>query len=253
MLLTQKTIAEGALSLCMECNRLYDLTHATSGEERQKYFLLLEILTPIIKTYASEQSSRSVALAIQTLGGYGYTTDFPVQQHYRDLKIMSLYEGTTGIQSLDLLGRKVTMEKGRALQLLGEAIQDTIVSASSHPALLPYTQTLDLELKRIVSVLQYLGQFAAKGEVGRYLSDATVFMEMAGYLVIGWQWLKQAQVAAQKIAGKDFIANTEVFYQSKIHAMEFFFHYELTHAAACEKTLLNTRQLTNIKNYDMFA
>jgi butyryl-CoA dehydrogenase len=87
----------------------------------------------------------------------------------------------------------------------------------------------------------------------RYLADATVFMEMAGYTIIGWQWLKQAVVAAQKLASKDFNANTETFYQSKIHTMEFFFNYELPHAAACEKTLLHTAQLTNIKNHDMFA
>lgn len=253
MLLTQKAIAEGSLSLCMECNRLYDLTHATTGEEKENYFFLLEILTPIVKTYASEQGSRSAALAIQTLGGYGFTTDFSVQQHYRDLKIMSLYEGTTGIQSLDLLGRKVTMEKGRALQLLQETIQDTITKASTHPALASYAKTLETELARMSSVLQHLGQFSKKGEIDRYLSDAGVFMEMAGYLVIGWQWLKQAVAAAEKLAEKDFSTHTDIFYQSKIHTMEFFFHYELPHAQACEKTLMNTRQLTHIKNHDMFA
>ena len=253
MLLTQKAIAEGSLSLGMECNRLYDLTHATTGEERQKHFLLLEILTPIVKTYSSEQGSRSVALAIQTLGGYGFTTDFPVQQHYRDLKIMSLYEGTTGIQSLDLLGRKVMMEKGKALQLSVDTIQDTIMKAATHPGLQSYAQTLGIELKRIETVLRHLGQFAMKGEIDRYLSDATVFMEMAGHLVIGWQWLKQGLVSAEKIEAKDFSSNSEVFYQGKLHTMAFFFHYELPHAAACEKTLLNTVQLTNIRDHGMFA
>lgn len=253
MLFTQKAIAEGALSLGMECNRLYDLTHATSGEEKQKYFLLLEILTPIMKTYASEQGSRSTALAIQTLGGYGYTTDFPVQQHYRDLKIMSLYEGTTGIQSLDLLGRKVTMEKGKALQLLGEAIQHTIIEASAYSALQPYALTLGVEMKRIVSVLQHLGKFAGQGETDRYLSDASVFMEMASYIVIAWQWLKQALVATERITHKDFSSNSAIFYEGKVHTMKFFFDYELTHASACEKTLLQTSQLTHIKNHGMFA
>jgi alkylation response protein AidB-like acyl-CoA dehydrogenase len=253
MLLTQKAIAEGALSLGMECNRLYDLTHATTGEERQAHFLLLEILTPIVKTYSSEQGSRSAALAIQTLGGYGYTTDFPGQQHYRDLKIMSLYEGTTGIQSLDLLGRKVTMEKGKALQLLAEAIQGTIDGALPYPVLQPYAESLASELKRMKGVLQHLQQFAVKGEIDRYLSDAGVFMEMISYQVIAWQWLKQALVSQQKIAAAEFSSNNEVFYQSKIHTMAFFFRYELVHAEACEKTLLNTVQLTNITNHDMFA
>lgn len=253
MLLTQKAIAEGALSLGMECNRLYDLTHVTTGEEKASALLLMEILTPIVKTYASEQGSRSAALAIQVLGGYGFTTDFPVQQHYRDLKIMSLYEGTTGIQSLDLLGRKVTMEKGKALQLLAETIQDTITKAAAYPALQPYAQLLGIETGRMGSVLKHLSQFAAKGEIDRYLSDATVFMELAGYIVIGWQWLKQALAAAQKIAAADFSTQTKLFYESKIHTMEFYFKYELVHAAACESTLINAQQLTNIRNYEMFA
>ena len=253
MLLTQKAIIEGALSLGMECNRLHDLTHITTGDEKQKHWLLLEILTPIMKTYSSEQASRSAALAIQTLGGYGFTTDFPVQQHYRDIKIMSLYEGTTGIQSLDLLGRKVTMEKGRALELLGDEILKTITKASAHEQLQPYSAMLGEELKRMASVLQYLMQFAKKGELDRYLADASIFMEMAGHIVIGWQWLKQAETAAQKLVEKNFSANSEIFYQSKIHTMEFFFNYELPHAAACEKTLLQPGSLTNIKNHDMFA
>jgi len=129
MLLTQKAIAEASLSLAMECNKLYDLVHSTEGEEKETNLLLLEILTPIVKTYASEQGSRSTALAIQTLGGYGFTTDFPVQQLYRDIKIMSLYEGTTGIQSLDLLGRKVTMQNGKAVKLLAVTMMKTIEEA----------------------------------------------------------------------------------------------------------------------------
>ena len=253
MLLTQKAIIEGALSLGMECNRLHDLTHVTLGEEKENHWLLLEILTPIVKTYSSEQGSRSAALAIQTLGGYGFTTDFPVQQHYRDLKIMSLYEGTTGIQSLDLLGRKVTMQNGKALQLLGATIMETISKASTYPDLQSYAAELGGEVKRMAGIIQHLSQFVQKGEIDRYLSDATVFMEMASYIVIGWQWLKQAETAAKKLAQKDFKINSESFYQSKILTMEFFFRYELPHAAACEKTLLQTDTLTNIRNTDMFS
>lgn len=253
MLLTQKTIAEGSLSLGMECNRLYDLVHVTDGEEKQKHFLLLEILTPIVKTYASEQGSRSAALAIQTLGGYGYTMDFPVQQLYRDIRIMSLYEGTTGIQSLDLLGRKITMENGKALQLLSETIEDTITRASVYKELQSYSSLLNKELVRITAVVNHLQLFLKNGQAERYVADAAVFMEMAGYIVIAWQWLKQAEIAAQKLSVKDFSSQTAIFYESKIHTMAFFFHYELPHSAACEKTLLNDQQLTHIKNHEMFA
>lgn len=238
MLLTQKAIVEGAMSLVMECYKLADLVTATSGEDQHRHWLLLEILTPIVKTYATEQGNRSTSLGIQVLGGYGYTMDFPAQQYYRDLRIMALYEGTTGIQSLDLLGRKVTMENGRALQLLVAAMSDTIAQAAQHEALRSYADRLKSEIERVGATLQHLGKYAQAGEMERYLADATVFMEMAGYVVIAWQWLKMATVAQQQLAASGS-AQTQGFYEEKIHTMKFFFRYELPHAAACAQTLLN--------------
>ena len=251
MLLTQKAIVEGALSLVMECNRLYDLAHAT-GEEQHGHWLLLEILTPIVKTYSAEQGSRSAALAIQTLGGYGFTTDFPVQQHYRDLRIMSVYEGTTGIQSLDLLGRKVVMENGKALALLLSAIQETIKRATDYDTLKPYASALREELKRVQHVMTHLSTYAAGGDLDRYLADASVFMEMISYIVIGWQWLKQAVIATSQIQSGNFNLQTKAFYEGKVHTMKFYFRYELPHAEACGKTLLDPEYLTNIKTRELF-
>ncbi len=252
MLFTQKSIAEGSLSLAMECNKLYDQVNGSSGEVKENLLLLLELLTPIVKTYASEQGSRSASLAIQTLGGYGFTTDFPVQQHYRDLKIMSLYEGTTGIQSLDLLGRKVTMQNGKAIKLLMNSIENDLKSSLHFETLIPYCTTLSNELKRMERVLENLSRYLQKGEVERYLSDATVFMEMAGYIIIAWQWLKMASVSAEKISESDFKSNSQSFYKGKIHTMEFFFKYELPHAEACAKTLEDLHTLTNVKNQELF-
>ncbi len=250
MLLTQKAIAEGSLSLAMECNRLYDFAHATEGDTQRGHLLLLEILTPIVKTYSSEQGSRSAALAVQTLGGYGFTMDFPVQQHYRDLKIMSIYEGTTGIQSLDLLGRKVTMDKGKALTLLAEAIRSAIAEASSVPGLEVYAKQLEAELQRIQTVVNHLLKFAGS-DIDRFLADATVFMEQLSYVVIGWQWLKMATLAAGRLASNDLTRQTRAFYEGKVHTMKFFFRYELPHAEACAKTLLDEAYLTNLTNWDL--
>jgi butyryl-CoA dehydrogenase len=252
MLFTQKAISEGSLSLAMECNKLYDQVHGSTGEAKENYLLLLELLTPIVKTYASEQGSKSAALAIQTLGGYGFTTDFPVQQLYRDLKIMSLYEGTTGIQSLDLLGRKVTMQNGKAVSLLMSSINSDIIKSMEFENLIPYANTLNDELKRMGKVLEHLSGFALKGDIERYLSDATVFMEMAGHIIIAWQWLKMAAIAAKKISESDFKSNSLAFYQGKIHTMEFFFKYELPHSEACAKTLEDLHTLTNVKTHEMF-
>jgi butyryl-CoA dehydrogenase len=249
MLLTQKAIVEGSMSLIMECYRLYDLHHATEGAVQRRHWLLLEILTPIAKTYASEQGNRATSLAIQVLGGYGYTMDFTVQQYYRDLRIMALYEGTTGIQSLDLLGRKVLMEQGQALQLLVEAMQQTIAAASRDAALQPYAEALQKEVQRTGATLQQLGQLAAAGDLEGYLADATVFMEMAGLTVIAWQWLKMAVCASEKLAEGGLNAQTTAFYEGKIHTMRFFFRYELPHAAACAKTLSSEGRLTTLKDF----
>ncbi|CAN5328460.1 acyl-CoA dehydrogenase [soil metagenome] len=253
MLLTQKAITEGALSLAMECNRQYDLSHAAEGEAKQKAWLLLEILTPIVKTYSSEQGSRSASLAIQTLGGYGYTTDFPVQQYYRDLKIMSLYEGTTGIQSLDLLGRKVSMEKSKALKILLDSIEETIEKSSAYVQLQRYAEALKEEVKRIQKVISHIGKIASSGEIDRSLSDATVFMEMISYIVIAWQWLKQATIASACLEAGDYSNQVEEFYQGKVHTMKFFFRYELPHAGACAETLLDPEYLTDLQNHSILS
>ena len=165
MLLTQKAIVEGSLSLGLECTRLYDLCEVTEGTEKENNFLLLEMLTPIMKTYASEQGIRSVSQALQILGGYGFTTDFPIQQLYRDIRIMSLYEGTTGIQSLDLLGRKVTMQNGKALQVLATAISHTIREAAKHPSLSVIALQLENELHRVQRVLQFLQPKLVSGKI----------------------------------------------------------------------------------------
>jgi butyryl-CoA dehydrogenase len=252
MIFTQKAIAEGALSLGLECNKLFDLTHAAEGEEKHQYWLLMEILTPIVKTYSSEHGSRSAALAIQTLGGYGFTTDFPVQQHYRDLKIMSLYEGTTGIQAIDLLGRKVTMEKGNALHLLANTIQATIQEASAIESLKVAANQLAIEMKQIEKVLTKLYSFATAGKTERYLSDATVFLEMISFIVIGWQWLKMGIAASKSLENPALSNKQKQFYEGKIHTLAFYCKYELPHVAAFATTLLNDDELTNIKDFAIF-
>jgi butyryl-CoA dehydrogenase len=252
MLFTQKAIAEGALSLGLECNKLYDLTHVATGDEKHNYWLLMEILTPIVKTYSSEHGSRSAALAIQTLGGYGFTTDFPVQQHYRDLKIMSLYEGTTGIQAIDLLGRKVTMEKGNALHILAATIQTTIAEASQDSLLKEAADQLAKDMKTIEKVLTKLYGYSVQGKIEQYLSDATVFLEMMSFIVIGWQWLKMSISARKKLSDPGLSISEKQFYQGKIQTLEFYCKYELPHVSAFANTLMNEKELTNIKDFSIF-
>jgi butyryl-CoA dehydrogenase len=251
MLFTQKAIVEGGLALTMECNRQFDLAHAATGDAKQEAWLLLEILTPIVKAWCSEQANRSAALAIQTFGGYGYTMDFPVQQYYRDLKIFTLYEGTTGIQSLDLLGRKVSMEKGMALQLLLNRIKETIEEANTHESLKAYSNQLNIEVQNIRKVLEHLNRTAGN-DADRYLADASVFMDLMGCLVVAWQWLKQATAAETAVSERNFSRQSRAFYEGIIHTMKFYFRYELPHTEAYAETLMNPDYLVQVKNKELF-
>lgn len=163
MLFLQKSIVEGALSLVLCTAKYHDILHTTADEnEKEKYNLLLELLTPIAKTYPSEACAVSVNNAVQVLGGYGFCTDFILQQYYRDIRIYALYEGTTGIQSLDLLGRKITMKNGKAVTILAEEINKTIKDAAKNEMLKEYGDKLAHELKQIQKVIAFLIQYAKK-------------------------------------------------------------------------------------------
>jgi len=244
MLLQQKSFVEGSLSLVNQCLKYYDLEKLTEGEEKEKMYLLLEILTPIVKTYPSDAGIASVSNALQVLGGYGYTMDFDLQQYYRDIRIMSIYEGTSGIQSLDLLGRKIPMQNGKAFQLLVGEIEQTILLAKTYPVLSPYADQLTAALQSYKSTLRHLQQFAMKGEIEKYLADANLFMEMSGIIMLGWQWLKQTAVAQAAINAGNTSNQTIAFYESKIETMKFFFKYELPKYGSLSHTLMNPEMLT---------
>lgn len=252
MLLLQKAIYEGALSLVFQSARYHDLSRVTEGEEQEKYHLLLELLTPITKTYPSEKGREAIDNGLQILGGYGFCTDFVLQQYYRDIRIFALYEGTTGIQSLDLLGRKVTMNNGRALQLLVEEMQKTIEGAMTYDELRPYAAALGEKMKLTQKVLTHLLGFAMKGDYEEFLADATIFMEFMGTLVIAWQWLRLGTVAKEALvtANGDF---ADSFYESNIHTMKFFYKYELTRTTGLAEILMSTDSLTILKEKELIA
>ncbi len=244
MLLLQRSIVEGATSLLVHCGKLLDISrHATDPKEKSKAYDLLEILTPIAKTYPSEFGQVAISNGMQVLGGYGYTTDFPLEQYYRDARICAIYEGTTGIQSLDLLGRKVTMKNGAAMiALLGE-INKSIDKAKTYDDLKPYAEVLKERLNLMQKVLKFLMPFALKGQFERYLSDANIFMEMASVIVIAWQWLMMATAARQNlVTGSGRFA--DAFYEGQIHTMKFYFKYELPKTSGLAETLMHQDVLT---------
>lgn len=250
MLLFQKAVTEGSLSLLLETARLFDLAQVTEGEEKENNTLLLEILTPMAKTYPSEMGVQATSQSVQTFGGYGFTEDFPVEQLYRDIRITPIYEGTTGIQAQDLLGRKMTMKGGKAAQLLFAEIGKSIAEASAYDDLKPYADKLKGELKQAQEVFMALMPHAMS-DVERYLSDATLFLEMLGIVTVAWQWLKQAVVAKQALLTQNPQGDELAFYEGKIHTMKFFFHYEVPKTLGLAARLKDPEVLTIVSEKEL--
>jgi len=253
MLLLQKAISEGSLSLILLAAKYQDLSLSLSDpKEREKYTLLLEIMTPIVKTYPSEMGKVAVDLGVQVLGGYGFCSDYILQQYLRDIRIFSIYEGTTGIQSQDLLGRKITMDKGRAFQLLSEEISKSIQEAMTHESLVPYAKILGEKVGLAQKVVQSLMTFAMKGDYERFLSDASVFMEFFGNITVAWLWLDIARSAQSALVAGDTNFNND-FYNAKIHTMKFYFKYELSKTTSLAEVLTNKEVLTVPTDTKIFA
>ncbi|HWK16988.1 MAG TPA: acyl-CoA dehydrogenase [Solirubrobacteraceae bacterium] len=217
MLLAQKAYVEGALALVLYCGKLLDDEQSLEDEEaRAKAHLLLEVLTPITKSWPSQWCLEANSLAIQVHGGYGYAREYDVEQHYRDNRLNPIHEGTHGIQGLDLLGRKVTMQGGAGLGLLTEAIGATVkraTSAGGEAAVLG--EQLGAALQRLLEVT---AQAWGSGEVAPVLANATAYLEATGHTVVAWLWLEQWLAADGKEGD---------FYDGKRQAARYFFRTEL--------------------------
>ncbi len=222
MLLAQKSYAEGALALNLYCARLVDDERtATTTEERRDATLLLDILTPIAKSWPSQWCVEANSLAIQVLGGYGYTRDYAVEQFYRDNRLNAIHEGTHGIHALDLLGRKVVMQEGAALKLLGARMRQTIAEAS---------QAHHADTRRWSSMLAdraaRLGEVAgiawSADDRARTLANATPYLEAFGHVVLAWIWLEQSLAASRNYRDAD-----TGFYHGKWQTCRYFFVHEL--------------------------
>jgi butyryl-CoA dehydrogenase len=212
----------------------------------------LDLLTPVAKSYPSEMGTLSVSQGLQILGGYGYCDEFPLEQHYRDIRIHPIHEGTTGIQGLDLLGRKVVMKNGQALRVYLEEVGETIKAAKERPALKPYAEKLSDALDSLQSVTMHLAQYAMRGDVERFLADATLYLEFFGIIAIGWQWLLQG-IAADKAIDAEPSTVDARFYEGKLIALRYFFHYELPKIRGLAERLMEADGLTVDINEEAFA
>jgi butyryl-CoA dehydrogenase len=219
MLLAQKSYVEGGLALELYCGRLVDEARTGSGESVPAVKALLEILTPIAKSWPSEWCLEANNLAIQVHGGYGYTRDFPVEQYWRDNRLNMIHEGTHGIQGLDLLGRKVMMDDGRALGLLAQRIGQTVSQAGGNAELKTESAAVAHGLQTLLDATRAAWSTRQPDEA---LANATPYLQAFGHVVVAWLWLDVARVAVAAAAGKD-----DAFLRGKLQAARYFFDFEL--------------------------
>ena len=223
MLLAQKAYCEGGLALALYCARLVDELHTADEAAAAEAGTLLEVLTPIAKSWPSEWCLEANSLAIQVHGGYGYTRDFPVEQHWRDNRLNMIHEGTHGIQGLDLLGRKVVMNGGAGLKLLATRISATTQAAGQVPGLAE-------PANQLAGALQMLGAATkaawATGVPEEALANATPYLQAFGHVVLAWLWLDVA-ITADRAAGRSGQRTDAPLPAGKLAAMRYFFAYEL--------------------------
>jgi alkylation response protein AidB-like acyl-CoA dehydrogenase len=226
MLMMQKAIAEGGLALGLLCSQLVDDEQTGTGDEAEKAGLLLELLTPIAKSWPSEWAQEANSLAIQVLGGYGYTRDFPVEQYWRDNRLNMIHEGTHGIQGLDLLGRKVVMNGGKALAVLAERISQTIQKAGQVDGLAVHANALAQALQKVGQTTKAAWSTGVPEEA---LANATPYLQAFGHTVLAWIWLELALVAkaAQAEGQWDKSPLGEGFLKGKLACADYFFGFEL--------------------------
>ncbi len=232
LLLTQKAYAEAALAMCFYGYRLVDEMETGEKQQAEDAELLLDLLTPVIKTWPSEYGVKANDMAIQVFGGAGYTREYPVEQVWRDNRLNPIHEGTTGIHGLDLLGRKVWQSGGRGMQLLAGRIMSD-VAATSDSRCRPFADALQVMLPKVEAATAAAGKLmAAKGPTAG-LSNANAYLQLVGHVVAAWMWLRQANAAVQLGSEDTDFAN------GKLQAARYFFQWELPRVEVDVQCLLD--------------
>ena len=241
MLLQQKSVVEGSAALLLEASLWADLAEQRPDTDAgREAHLLLELLTPVIKTFPSEYGTLAVMNGMQVLGGAGYTDDFPLEQYYRDIRVNAIYEGTTGIHGLDLLGRKVVMHKGAGLKALSDRMHATIADESERfPTEAAALRAAAEEMSQVTAHLMRV--FAASGPE-TMLADATLYLELFGLVTVAWCWLRLGSAAEDAAQGGGRFS--EDFYRGKLAGMRYFYEYELPKTLGLAVRLKSERRVT---------
>ena len=252
MLLAQKAYAEGAYALCLLGTKLADDEQtAPTEEERTKAHTLLDFLTPIIKTWPSEYGPKANYFAIQVLGGSGYVNEHPVEMMYRDNRLNPIHEGTTGIQSLDLLARKVPQNGLAGYTACIEAIHETIAEARGRDELGGFADELESAVGTLKEVTDFLLGSMLEKNIDLVLANSVKYLDVFGNVVIAWMWLKQGVAASKGLACASSAAD-ENFYRGKLQAMRYFFRYELPEINAWANLLMALDDTTHSMKVDWF-
>jgi hypothetical protein len=207
---------------------------------------LLDFLTPIIKTWPSEYGLKANEIAIQVLGGHGYINEHPVEMFYRDNRLNAIHEGTTCMQSLDLVTRKVPMNKMRGYLATIDEISKTITLAKQHNNLTEYVQLLMAALDTLKLTTNAVLTAMSTKNIDLALANSVKYLELFGHVTIAWLWLKQGIVATQALAKQPHQVD-EYFYKGKLQALQYFYRFELPQITLWSNLLINI----DSSSYDM--
>lgn len=222
MLLAQKSYVEGALALCLFAARLIDEHQANQNEDAA---ILLDLITPVVKSFPSAYGPKANDLAIQVLGGAGYTREYPIEQCYRDNRLNPIHEGTFGIQSLDLLGRKLWQHNSKGLILLMQRMQNTIAEAQDE-RVKPLAALFQKHLAIVQATTQRLGKVLIQGQVDQALANSALYLDMMGKVIISWLWLDMANKAVATFQQSELVEDQN-FMAGKLQAAQYFIRWEL--------------------------
>ncbi|NMP31614.1 acyl-CoA dehydrogenase [Thalassotalea sp. M1531] len=252
MLLAQKAYAEGALALVLLGSQLSDDEKTAETDEAKAHaHTLLDFLTPIIKTWPSEYGPKANDFAIQVLGGHGYINEHPVEMFYRDNRLNPIHEGTTCIQSLDLLARKVPMNNMLGYKAILAEFTKTIAAGNAEPSLAAYANQLAEALTTLNKTTDFLLKAMGTENIDLVLANSVQYLSMFGHIVISWIWLKQAVIASAALK-EELHINEQQFYRGKLQAMQYFYRYELPQINHWSLLLTTLDDTTYQMNTDWF-
>jgi butyryl-CoA dehydrogenase len=227
MLLAQKAYSEAALAMCFYASALFEDAHtADSAQQKHHAFLLLDLITPVVKSWSSKYGVAANDLAIQVLGGAGYTREYPLEQYYRDNRLNPIHEGTEGIHGIDILGRKVMLNNGEMFKHFADTLQHSCTELAGTEHCANMASDLNKAVNELVSVTQTLTQLIMTDpDLG--LANATLYLDMFGRVLAAWLWLRQASIAENSLAKTELDEQDKHYYQGKVHTARYYFKWEL--------------------------